>query len=1691
MRSPPIAHATMAILAVVCCVLIGNGFALAEDATPPIVTNKNTKPDRDTTPPPKESATTKLRTPKVAMPQAAESDQKTTTITPTDSDEKQPQQCSKISGTAYAKCKNIIVGAGWSGSYFAYRTTVDEKHFDVSQTCIFEASERIGGRAYSRPGIPGLQDLRVDLGAYRWDQVNHPLVNHVMTEVLNVSTRCYDDPVCSNYSSLTNVRDAYGNNFGYASGPEGLIEKFTDAGGQLFFKHELTAVDDGTGEGFSLTFDVRTCGKSTIQLPADVVFLNTPASAVKHLKRTGPLFQDETVKHLLLTAPAEYRGSKMFLVYDHTPWRVIHTLTETNGDDNKFTGTEMLLFANASAPENPALNGRLGDFYGKCPASSQRGQGCIGAIMVFYSFGADDKHLYYQSKRQHPTEPYSYFAYGSGNVEDDLMIITAHTKFQNALVYKAATNILEPYKTKLSNQTWFLSQIYVAKYIHLAQNNAGPGPDSFATMFNHTEANRQAFRDLDGTAFFIDLAAALDAILRMTPPTGAVISNWGSTLLVEELGKNVSLEFQRQYLGSHLDPGPSGLKSRENVANEPNQIVYDANHAARNIISRPLPRRNLFIANEAYSSGNGWAHPAMLMTEQLIHQHLIKDYPSWVTPACKDCITGSINGDKCFHCVSRQWYDLEIRSSPEVTPLLENCTCAEKDDVLKCDPKTKSRKPSTTDGSRQCFVNLATTEQLHDEKSCDTGTFTLYGDNAVSWVWKDDVVTVTAQIHGEGWAAVGFGDSMVKSDMIVASCEMGKNNMQLYNSTGYSPPRTLTKTETLESYITVHPPSKDDMNCNAQGINTNKLFVLRFDIDTIVNPNVIDDKGTPTSMMFAYSSQPATLDKPRIKKKPHTRTSTHERDKEMTYLFPNVRHDVMFREQIPLHCNKKNHPVTFDQDIKPLFRTKDIQAMKFAFDLTSHAAVKAHYPGILSVLEDRTLYHKATGMPPDEPWSLANLNKFYAWNAAGLKKGDEGTSTNKPADTTCPDFYPKIAGLFRDEDVSAMNDCCKMDLRDYDVVKLQAQNIYTYVAAGKMPCQPKDRWSSDKLDLFSKWMSCGYPKGKENKLLDDREMFLLMWNESMDEKLQQKAKDKMASLLTEARATSIYPFGVTGVNPDRTDAEIHENALNVEIENHRYREAFNYTPDEFNRKIDAWYETMARNNVLTDPVTGDPTDGGAYVIPEDFKFQALQTAPWNLIDGAWLMDACNTGPMDDITGLLWGILDDEMGNGNRNHNHCNLYNFFLESLGIYVPPVNTYDFVYNSGILASGFTQPAYVMGLKRWGGSLYFPELLGSTLNLETGAVGLQRLINTVEFLGLDPKFYVLHQGIDNAADGHSYRARRAIMLYMDKIRLEKGEDEMQKAWRRVWDGFLAFDAIGSSGSEINDYLFNNQANTPRQAVIKMMQHKAKYGKWNHHKARLGNKTIDELFGDPELFIINMETSPWVVAGDPTHSAVMDYLTTFDGPMFKVFTMEELETWRTWITSLSKNRKYQKSQGAKLDVFNAMSETMQRVVKAGMAEVGHRTIYLWGPSPNAQLDSISSETAGIPKRINQPVQDWLDTITDSPVHMMRALADQQNNLITCGDSNSSRFLYHVLQPSTKMGKMYNRIAANERQKLDDPRGPKDGLWRWIDIVKVWIDEGCPFEKIKGETYSLFPPIQTQKKGSRASIKISGKVAMH
>lgn len=66
--------------------------------------------------------------------------------------------------------------------------------------------------------------------------------------------------------------------------------------------------------------------------------------------------------------------------------------------------------------------------------------------------------------------------------------------------------------------------------------------------------------------------------------------------------------------------------------------------------------------------------------------------------------------------------------------------------------------------------------------------------------------------------------------------------------------------------------------------------------------------------------------------------------------------------------------LTFDADIKPLFRDKDRNAMKRAFDLWSYDDVAQHADAIEKQLKDGT-------MPCDAAWPSDQVATFQAWIA--------------------------------------------------------------------------------------------------------------------------------------------------------------------------------------------------------------------------------------------------------------------------------------------------------------------------------------------------------------------------------------------------------------------------------------------------------------------------------------------------------------------------------------------------------------------------------------------------------------------------------------------------------------------------------------------------------------------------------------
>ncbi len=82
-------------------------------------------------------------------------------------------------------------------------------------------------------------------------------------------------------------------------------------------------------------------------------------------------------------------------------------------------------------------------------------------------------------------------------------------------------------------------------------------------------------------------------------------------------------------------------------------------------------------------------------------------------------------------------------------------------------------------------------------------------------------------------------------------------------------------------------------------------------------------------------------------------------------------------DEQPVVLPAADEPVRFEKHIKPLFRGRDRQSMKFAFDLWTYADVKLHADAILVRLRDGT-------MPCDGAWPDEKLDVFARWLAADM-----------------------------------------------------------------------------------------------------------------------------------------------------------------------------------------------------------------------------------------------------------------------------------------------------------------------------------------------------------------------------------------------------------------------------------------------------------------------------------------------------------------------------------------------------------------------------------------------------------------------------------------------------------------------------------------------------------------------------------
>jgi hypothetical protein len=530
---------------------------------------------------------------------------------------------------------------------------------------------------------------------------------------------------------------------------------------------------------------------------------------------------------------------------------------------------------------------------------------------------------------------------------------------------------------------------------------------------------------------------------------------------------------------------------------------------------------------------------------------------------------------------------------------------------------------------------------------------------------------------------------------------------------------------------------------------------------------------------------------------------------------------------------------------------------------------------------------------------------------------------------------------------------------------------------GQTPVEPFPNYAANPID-------------PDTMPMDERELFHKLLNFSENPDVLEPARQFTEYWLSQAEALS--------------------NNLGAPLD----QQFFPYSKQAFQDRLNFIYQELVDAANQATPTT-DPD----FTTRADMITRIIQFAPLNLMDGAWLRNIGQAGPMDEVRSLLYSVLMDELGDGDISKNHCNIYLDLCHSVGFYPAPVNTPEFAFDPQFLRSAFTVPAFELAISQFSQD-YYPELLGMTVQLEWEVVDLKPTRDLLDFFGIDSHFYVMHIGIDNAVNGHGQRAVEAVDIYLENVRASGGDEAVQVAWRRIWNGFVAFGTTGTLGQDLVDLVTNRP--TLRAQVLEMIRQKSEFGSVNHQQHTVGATRIDEWFADPEGFLDALIEHDYLTPGDWENSRLNALLDFETGPMYRVFTDDEIALWSAYTQSLA-----QPAPPAPAPVTSwarAMTDLLEELRPVQHGNPGHQANFM--SSEDGQSHSVA----------------WWFTRPASEI--MAALVSPRNQLAVPGQPGNSRFLTELISPIGPMGPVF-----------DLPSRTSPGYSR-REVVTCWINEGCP-----------------------------------
>ncbi|HEU5027342.1 MAG TPA: iron-containing redox enzyme family protein [Spirillospora sp.] len=318
----------------------------------------------------------------------------------------------------------------------------------------------------------------------------------------------------------------------------------------------------------------------------------------------------------------------------------------------------------------------------------------------------------------------------------------------------------------------------------------------------------------------------------------------------------------------------------------------------------------------------------------------------------------------------------------------------------------------------------------------------------------------------------------------------------------------------------------------------------------------------------------------------------------------------------------------------------------------------------------------------------------------------------------------------------------------------------------------------------------------------------------------------------------------------------------------------------------------------------------------------LNCAPLALKAGAWLQWLVGAGDADrQLSMHVLALYADDVGAGRPGEDRAARYRRLMEGAGLAGRIVPEDRLAADRQIADRSFRLPALLLAASRYPAA-FTPELLGADLCLRW--VGVLPLLHAVRD-GLDPAASTARTWSALDLGASADRSLAAVRTY---LRDHPGDD---RPWRAVrW----TLDELRAWSDELYD--LSGRALDPAFEMAELLRHRAREASAYHHDYRLEGRTLAEWFGaGPDRMLGALARSRLVRPGRPDASPLLRDLIGAGGPMFRVFSPEDLAVIRRWIASLGETA----APGAAVPVPAARSVVSSAPERAAAREAAPESV--------------------------------------------------------------------------------------------------------------------------------------------------------